>query len=51
MKKIKKEKILPPINMNLQQAMEDGSMNSLFNSTKKEDHEDIEEHKFSDKVG
>ena len=36
LKKIKREKMLPPINMNLQSVDKEGSLNSLFNSTKKE---------------
>ena len=36
LKKIKREKMLPPINMNLQSIDKEGSLNSLFNSTKKE---------------
>lgn len=36
LKRIKKEKLLPPINLNLHNNFEDNSLNSLLNSTKKE---------------
>ena len=37
LRKIKKEKLLPPITLNLQNV-DDGSLNSLLNSTKKEEY-------------
>ena len=54
LRKIKREKQLTPININLQQSGEfDGSLNSLLNSThkeKSENLEDIECHRYEEKV-
>ena len=43
LKKIKRDKILPPIHMNLQETIENEfSVNSLFNSSKKHGQSDIQ---------
>ena len=50
LKKIKREKLLPPINMNLQ-SDQDFSLNSLFTSSKKDENSNMSEgHHFEEKV-
>lgn len=41
LKKIKREKLLPPINMNLEQSNQDFSLNSLFASSKNDEHSNM----------
>jgi hypothetical protein len=43
LKRIKKEKLLPPINLNLHQVSDDVSSNNLLNSTKKEQESQLED--------
>ena len=51
LKKIKKEKMLPPINSTIEKGMEgEASLDSLFNSSKKDQHSQREENDIFERV-